>query len=572
MRLSTLFGQRLREVPSEAELPGHQLALRAGLMRQVAQGIYALLPVGWRVMRRIQAIIREEMDAIDGQEISMPVVQPAELWQASGRYQAPAPGPALARFRDRSGQALVLGMTHEEVVTDLARQEIHSYRQMPCLVYQIQTKFRDEPRSRGGLVRTREFLMKDAYSFDRDEAGMAESYARVYGAYERIFARCGIPARPVEAASGMMGGHVSHEFMYLSPYGEDQLITCSACGYAANVEGARIRLSPAPAGDPLPLEQVATPGATTIAAVAAVLGVGEAQTLKAVFFQRADNGEVVFAVIRGDLDVNEAKLSAALGGVDLLAATPEMLAAAGVVPGYASPIGFSSGIVVADDSVRSGANYVAGANRFGYHLRNVNAGRDFTPNIVADIALARAGDPCPHCGKPLEAIRAIEVGHIFQLGTKYAEALGAGFLDESGERRPPQMGCYGIGLGRLMACIMEACHDDKGLIWPTAVAPFQVHLVSLAHPGTEEDRAAEALYAELEASGLDVLYDDRPERAGVKFNDADLLGVPVRLTLSPRTLAQGAVELKQRWEAEARIVALEPLDVLLQLIRETRWP
>lgn len=572
MRLSTLFGQRLREVPADAELPGHQLALRAGLMRQVAQGIYALLPVGWRVMRRIEAIIRDEMDAIDGQEISMPVVQPAELWQASGRYQAPAPGPALARFRDRSGQALVLGMTHEEVVTDLARQEIHSYRQMPSLVYQVQVKFRDEPRSRGGLVRTREFMMKDAYSFDRDEAGMAVSYARVYGAYERIFSRCGLPVRPVEAASGMMGGHVSHEFMYLCPYGEDQLLTCPVCGYAANVEGARVRLSTTPAEDPLPLEDVATPGATTIAAVAGFLGIEQEQTLKAVFFQRADSGEVVFAVIRGDLEVNEAKLSAALGGVDLLAATPEALAAAGVVPGYASPIGFSGGIVVADESVRLGANYVAGANRPGYHLRNVNIGRDFAPDLVADIALARAGDACPHCGAPLEAVRAIEVGHIFQLGTKYAEALGAGFLDESGGRLPPQMGCYGIGLGRLMACIMEAHHDDKGLIWPTAVAPFQVHLVSLAQPGTDEERAGEALYAALKASGLDVLYDDRRERAGVKFNDADLLGVPVRLTVSPRTLAQGAVEFKRRWEAEARLVALRPLDGLLHIIRETCWP
>lgn len=572
MRLSTLFGQRLREIPSDAELPGHQLALRAGLMRQVAQGIYALLPVGWRVMRRIEAIIREEMDAIDGQEISMPVVQPAELWQASGRYQAAAPGPALARFRDRSGQALVLGMTHEEVVTDLARQEIHSYRQMPSLVYQIQTKFRDEPRSRGGLVRTREFLMKDAYSFDRDEAGMAESYARVYGAYERIFSRCGLPVRPVEAASGMMGGHISHEFMYPSPYGEDQLLTCPACGYAANVEGARIGLSAAPTGDLLPLEEVATPGMTTIAALAEYLGIEAAQTLKAVFYQRTDTGALAFAVIRGDLEVNEAKLSAALGGADLVPATPEVLAAAGVVPGYASPIGFSDGIVVADDSVSSGANFVAGANRSGYHLRNVNVPRDFAPDVWADIALARAGDGCPVCRVPLADVRAIEVGHIFQLGTKYAEALGAGFLDESGDRWPSQMGCYGIGLGRLMACIMEAHHDEKGLIWPTAVAPFQVHLVSLGQPGTNEERAAETLYAELKAAGLDVLYDDRAERAGVKFNDADLLGVPVRLTLSPRTLAQGAVEFRRRWEAEARTVALEPLDGLLQAIHESHWP
>ncbi|MHB1318992.1 MAG: proline--tRNA ligase, partial [Anaerolineae bacterium] len=514
---------------------------------------------------------REEMDAIEGQEISMPVVQPAELWQASGRYQAASPGPALARFQDRNGHPLVLGMTHEEVVTDLARQEIHSYRQLPSLVYQIQEKFRDEPRSRGGLVRTREFLMKDAYSFDRDEAGMAEAYARVYRAYERIFQRCGLPVRPVEAASGMMGGYVSHEFMCPSPYGEDQLLTCAACGYAANMEGARITVLPRPPEEGRPVEEVATPGRTTIAALAEYLGIEAAQTLKAVFYQRADTGALVFAVIRGDLEVNEAKLSAVLGGVDLLPATEEVLQAAGIVPGYASPIGFAGGTVVADESVRSGANFVAGANRPGYHLRNVNAPRDFAPNVCTDITLARAGDGCPVCGVALDSVRAIEVGHIFQLGTKYAEALGAGFLDESGGRLPPQMGCYGIGLGRLMACIMEAHHDANGLIWPTSVAPFQVHLVSLAQPGTDDERAAEALYAELKAAGLEVLYDDRPERAGVKFNDADLLGVPVRLTLSPRTIAQSAVELKPRWEAEARTVALEPLDDLLQAIGEAEW-
>jgi prolyl-tRNA synthetase len=572
MRLSTLFGQRLREVPAEAELPGHQLALRAGLIRQVAQGIYALLPVGWRVIRRIEAIIREEMEGIGGQEISMPVVQPAELWQASGRFQAASPGPALARFQDRNGHPLVLGMTHEEVVTDLARQEIHSYRQLPSLVFQVQVKFRDEPRSRGGLVRTREFLMKDAYSFDRDEAGMAEAYARVYAAYERIFSRCGLPVRPVEAASGMMGGHVSHEFMYPSPYGEDQLLTCPACGYAANVEGARITLTPRPPDAARPVEEVATPGMTTIAALAEYLRIEAAQTLKAVFYQRADTGGLVFAVIRGDLEVNEAKLSAVLGGVDLVTACEETLSAAGVVPGYASPIGFTGGTVVADESVRSGANYVAGANRPGYHLKNVNVPRDFAPDLYADITLARAGDACPVCCVPLESVRAIEVGHIFQLGTKYAEALGAGFLDESGGRLPLQMGCYGIGLGRLMACIMEAHHDAQGLIWPTAIAPFDAHLVSLARPGTDEERAAEALNGELAAAGLDVLYDDRPERAGVKFNDADLLGVPVRLTLSPRTLAQGAVEFKLRWESEVRIERLEPLEGLVAAIRDVHWP
>ena len=571
MRVSTLFGQRLREDPSDAGLPGHRLALRAGLIRQMAQGIYSYLPLGWRVIRNIEQIIREEMDGIDGQEVSMPVVQPAELWQASGRYQAPSPGAALARFEDRAGHPLVHAMTHEEAVTDLARQEIRSYRQMPSLVYQIQVKFRDEPRSRGGLVRTREFLMKDAYSFDRDEEGLATAYHRVFGAYERIFARCGLPVRPVEAASGMMGGKVSHEFMYLSPHGEDELITCAACGYAANVEGARARLAPRMPEDPQPVELVATPGTTTIAALAECLGILPADTLKAVLYQRADSGALVFAVIRGDLEVNPLKLSAQLGGVDLLPASAEALREAGVVAGYASPIGLTSGTVIADESVQPGCHYVAGANRPGYHLRNVRIPRDLVPDRVADISLARMGDGCPRCGAPLEAVRAIEVGHIFQLGSRYAEALQASYLDEAGRSVPLMMGCYGIGIGRLMACLMEEHHDDRGLVWPTAVAPFCVHLVSLAREPAEET-AAEQLYRRLTDLGMSVLYDERPERAGVKFNDADLLGVPVRLTVSPRSLAQGAVEIKLRWESEPKMVPIEPVGPLVEGLRDVRWP
>lgn len=574
MRVSHLFGNTLRENPAEAELPSHRLALRAGLMRPIAQGIYALLPVGWRVMRRIEEIIRQEMDAIGGQEMLMPVVHPAELWQASGRYQAPSPGPALVRFADRAGRPLVLGMTHEEVITELARQEIRSYRQLPCLVYQIQTKFRDEPRARGGLLRVREFIMKDAYSLDADPEGMAAAYEQVYAAYRRIFARCGLEVLPVEAATGMMGGQVSHEFMFLNENGEDTLLRCPACGLAANVEGARIGLGPAPQEEARPLERVATPGRKTIRAVAEFLQVPPRQTLKAVFFEQSAPGTagaapaLVFAVIRGDLEVNVAKLSAALGGADLAPAGETALRAAGLVPGYASPVGVSGVVVVADESVLAGSNFVGGANVEGYHLRNINVPRDFQPDLVADIALARGGDPCPRCAAPLEEARAIELGHIFQLGRKYAEAMGATYLNEAGEAQPLWMGCYGIGVGRLMACIMEAHHDEHGLIWPPVVAPYDVHLISLTRPGTPLEAAAEQLYRDLQGAGLAVLYDDRPERAGVKFNDADLIGVPVRLTLGDRAYAEGTIECKARWERETTRLPLAPLEELVARIRE----
>ncbi len=568
MRVSHLFGNTLRENPSEAELPSHRLALRAGLIRPIAQGIYALLPVGWRVMRRIEAIIRQEMDAIGGQELLMPMVQPAELWQASGRYQAPSPGPALARFQDRAGRPLVLGMTHEEVITELARQEIRSYRQLPCLVYQIQTKFRDEPRARGGLLRVREFLMKDAYSLDADPAGMAAAYERVFAAYQRIFQRCGLEALPVEAASGMMGGQVSHEFMFLNENGEDTLLRCPACGLAANAEGARIGLGPAQREAELPLERVATPGRETIQAVAEFLQVSPRQTVKAVFFQRGEGGPLVFAVIRGDLEVNTAKLSTALGGAELVPAEEAALREAGLVPGYASPVGVRGVMVVADESVLASSNLVGGANEVGYHLRNVNVPRDFQPDLVADIALARGGDPCPRCGAPMETARAIEVGHIFQLGTKYAEAMGATYLNEAGQAAPLWMGCYGIGVGRLMACLMEQHHDEYGLVWPPAVAPYDVHLVSLTRPGTPIEAAAEQLYQDLQGAGVAVLYDDRPERAGVKFNDADLIGAPVRLTLGDRAYAEGAIECKLRWERETTRLPLAPLGELVARIRE----
>lgn len=555
MRFSNLFGRTLREPPADAELISHQLSVRAGLIRQLSAGIYSYLPLGWRVLRKIEQIMREEMDAIDGQELCMPVVQPAEIWRATGRYDAPAPGPALLRFKDRTGHDMVLAMTHEEAVTDIARQEIQSYRQLPIMVYHIQTKFRDEPRSRGGLVRVREFIMKDAYSFDADYEGLDRFYPRIYRAYENIFARCGVKVVVVEAATGIMGGAMSHEFMVVSEAGEDTLILCSQCQYAANAEKAQFVKGEGVKSDPAPLEKVPTPGTTSIEAVAALLGVETRQTLKAVFYS-TPQGEVIFAVIRGDLEVNQAKLSNVLGGVELHASTAEELQAAGIVAGYASPIGLSDVRVIADDSIQSGTNFVAGANEPGYHMKNVNYPRDFCVDTLADIALARPSDRCVQCGAPLQAVRGIEVGHLFKLGTKYSEGIGATFLDRDGVAKPLVMGSYGIGTGRLMACIIEQNHDDKGIIWPVSVAPFQVYLLSLGTNDPNVVDAADALYQRLTKAGFEVLYDDRQgESAGVKFNDADLTGIPVRLTISRRTLQNRGVEIKARWQSQVRLVA-----------------
>ena len=552
MRMSNLFGRTQREVPAEAELVSHQLALRAGLMRPLAAGIYSYLPLGWRVLSRIEQIMREEMDAIGGQEINMPVVNPAELWKATGRYQAPAPGAALVRFKDRAEHDLVLAMTHEEVVADLLRQEIRSYRQLPVMIYHIQTKFRDEPRPRGGLVRAREFTMKDAYSCHTDAASLDEYYPTMYQAYVNIFQRCGVKAVPVAADSGVMGGSTSHEFMLLSAQGEDTLAICPACGYAANLERATFRKQPRAAEAPAQIEEISTPDTKTIADLCQLLGITADQTLKALFYTTG-SGEVVMAVIRGDLEANLTKLSNALGGEDLRLSTDEELTRAGIVAGYASPIGLRLRIV-ADDSITMGNNWVTGANRAGFHLRNVNYPRDFAVTQMRDIAAARAGDGCPQCGAPLTLEHGIEAGHLFKLGTRYSEALGAQFLDKDGQSRPVVMGSYGIGTGRLLQGIIEQNHDEHGIIWPASVAPFQVHLVALGVTQPEVLAASEDLYATLGKRGIEVLYDDREESAGVKFNDADLIGIPLRVTVSRKTVAQQSVEVKGRTEATPRIV------------------
>jgi prolyl-tRNA synthetase len=556
LRLSSIFGNTLREAPAEAQMPSHRLLLRAGMIRQVATGIYSYMPLGWRVLRKIEEIIREEMDAIGGQQMLMPSAQPAELWEKTGRYSQA--GPVLARFRDRAGRELVLGITHEEVVTDLARREIHSYRQLPFMVYQIQTKFRDEPRSRGGLVRAREFTMKDGYSFHADQADLDAYYPRVYRAYLSIFQRCGVEAVPVEADPGLMGGAASHEFMALNDAGEDTLILCDGCDYASNAESAQARRDVTSSEAPMELQEVATPGMTTIEEVAEYLGVLPGQTLKAIFY--TGDGEVVFAIIRGDLEVNEAKLARLIGVSEPRLATPEEVEEAGITAGYASPVGFEGAVrLVADQSIQHGSNLVAGANKEGYHLRNVNYPRDFDVDLMGDIAAVQDGDACLRCGGALRSARGIELGHIFKLGTRYSELLGASFLDVNGESRPLVMGCYGIGTGRLMAAVVEQGHDDRGIVWPPAVAPFQMHLIVLGAAG-ETLETAESLYEDLTTRGYEILYDDRDESAGVKFNDADLIGIPLRLTVSPRSLSAGGIEAKLRSAAEKEILPLEDLE------------
>ncbi len=569
MRLSQAFGRTLRENPADAEMVSHQLMLRAAMIRQLSAGIYTYMPLGWRVLRKIERIMREEMDAIGGQDIMMPVVHPAEIWKATGRWYEI--GPALVRFKDRTRHDMVLAMTHEEVVADLLRREINSYRQLPVMIYHIQTKFRDEPRSRGGLIRVREFTMKDAYSCHPDFESIEEYYPQMYQAYVNIFTRCGLETTAVEADSGIMGGSVSHEFMVPSEMGEDTFIRCSRCDYTANTERATFVKKEAPRGEEREIEEVATPGCTTIKAVADYVGVGINQTLKAVFY--ATGGQIVFTVLRGDLEVNETKLFNALGGPpDLHVATAEELAEAGIVVGYASPIGLLGIKVVADDSVKLGSNFVAGANKEGYHLKNVNYPRDFEVEVLTDIALAQDGDECPHCGGELRASKGIEVGHLFILGTKYSEGVGATFLDKDGVSKPIVMGSYGIGTGRLMATVIEQHHDEKGIIWPVSIAPYHIHLIALGVNEPQVIEQAEELYDDLQARGYEVLYDDRDESAGIKFNDADLMGVPLRLTVSTQTLRQKGVEAKLRWEEDCKIVGFDELYDEIDLLLAKEMP
>jgi prolyl-tRNA synthetase len=503
------------------------------------------------------------MNAIGCQEMEMPVVHPAEVWKESGRYQKI--GPELVRFKDRGERDMVLAMTHEEVVALLLRDIVQSYRQLPMMVYHFQTKFRDEPRSRGGLIRVREFVMKDAYSCDRDQAGLDISYEKYDGAYKRIFERLGLDAIRVRSDVGIMGGTGAHEFMVLNDYGEDTLVLCDACGYADNQQIAEVQKPSPAAEDELPMEDVETPDATTIDALATFLGIPKTKTAKAAFFVAGD-GRFIAAIVRGDYDVNETKLvnaTKAVGG--LRPATIEEIKARGMEAGYGSPIGARDALIIVDELVTRSPNLVAGANRVGWHVKNVNVPRDYTPDLIADITNARLGDSCVNCGAPVRLSKGIEVGNIFKLGTDFTEAFGSMYLGEDGERHPIVMGSYGIGLGRNVACIVEAHHDEKGIAWPDEVAPYPAHLVSIGaarDPNVAE--TAERLHALAAASGRDILYDDRDESPGVKLTDAELLGMPWILTVSPRSLSAGGVEVTRRATGERRTASIDEVEGFLR--------
>ena len=576
MRMSQLFSHTIREIPSEAEISSHQLLLRAGFIHQLGAGIFTYLPLAKRSLSKIENIMRQEINAIGGQEILMPVVHPAEIWQATGRwYQI---GSEMGRFKDKNDHDMVLSMTHEEVIAHLVRDEIRSYRQLPQLLYHIQTKWRDDPRPRAGLIRAREFTMKDSYSLDMDQEGLDKQYDAHFQAYHRIFKRCSLPVTAVKSDTGMMGGKIAHEFMYLSPVGEDTLMVCDECGYSANRQISLHRKHPNTEERELPLERVATPDCKTIEDLAEFLSVPTSKTAKAVFMVATTNvgndkvERFIFAIIRGDMEVNETKLAAILHAIALRPAVDAEIRAVGAVPGYASPVGLKDVMVIVDDSIPQSGNLVSGANIEGYHLLNVNYGRDYQAQIVADISLAKDGDNCIECGYPLHSVRGVEVGNIFKLGTWISESIGCYYLDRDGKTRPIVMGSYGIGTGRLLACIAEEHHDEHGLMWPISVSPFQIHLVVLPWKGketvNESSAIAEMLYQQFNDEHLECLFDDREESPGIKFNDADLIGNPIRLTISERSIKNGGVEFKRRNILDKSIIPLEnTLSVLKKEIK-----
>lgn len=566
MRMSKLLSQTLRESPSDAEIISHQLLVRAGYIRQLAAGIFTAMPLAKRSLTKIENIMRDEMNKIDGQEMSMPVVHPAEIWQATGRWEKV--GPEMGRFKDRNGRDMVLAMTHEEAVVNIIKDEIQSYRQLPIMIYHIQTKWRDDPRPRAGLIRVREFTMKDSYSLDRDWEGLDVQYANHYQAYFNIFGRCKLPVIAVESDVGMMGGNMAHEYMYLTPVGEDTLLLCGECGYSANRQIAEFQKVAAADEKAQKKKKVATPEMKTIADLAVFLDIPESKTAKAVFMIAAiqdgeeEKEQLVFAILRGDMELNETKLVNAVGAKNLRPAEEAEIIASGAVPGYASPVGLKNILVVVDDLIPGSSNLVAGANEEGYHFINVNYGRDYKADIVADIAAAQDGDACPNCGKAMRAVRGIEVGNIFKLGTWYSEAVGATFQDADGSEKPVVMGSYGIGSGRLLASVVEEYNDKYGLIMPVTIAPYEVHLVELVGAKDESDKVQKItgqLYNDLIEAGLEVLYDDRDESPGVKFNDADLIGVPLRITVGNRALKEGGVEVKLRHQSDKSLVPLDKI-------------
>ncbi len=562
MRFSNLYAPTLREVPAEAEVASHQLLLRAGFIRKAAGGIYSYLPLAWRVLKKIERIVREEMDAKGGQEIAMPIVQPAEIWQESGRWSVY--GDEMFRLKDRHDRPFCLGPTHEELVTTLVRGDVRSYRQLPLMLYQIQNKYRDEIRPRFGLMRGREFIMKDLYSFDRDQAALDVSYKKMYDAYTRIFERCGLVFRPVEADSGAIGGSGSHEFMVLANSGEAEIVYCESCDFAANTEKAELNPIEAPAETALSLEEVATPGCSTIKAVCDYLKLPVEKSVKAVAYS-SDKG-LILAFVRGDHEVNEIKVLNISGAVNITMATESELLAAGTAPGYMGVLPGKKGVtVIVDASVMNMHNFVCGADKKDSHYINVNPGRDFKPDIVTDIRLIQEGDCCQRCGGKLAKARGIEVGQVFKLHTKYSEKLNATFLDENGKEQLMVMGCYGIGVSRTMAAAIEQNNDENGIIWPLAIAPYQAVVVPVNAKNEEQMTLAEKIYEELSAAGVETVLDDRTERAGVKFKDADLIGYPLRITIGPKTIEEGKLEVKIR---KSGAVVFVETDAYLQTLQD----
>ena len=554
MKMTNLYAPTLREVPAEAEVPSHQLMLRAGMIRKAAGGVYSYLPLAWRTLRKIEQIVREEMDAKGGQEIAMPIVQPAEIWQQTGRWDVY--GDEMFRLKDRHQRDFCLGPTHEEMVTTLVKQDVRSYRQLPLLVYQIQNKYRDEIRPRFGLMRGREFIMKDLYSFDRDTAGLEISYKKMYDAYSQIFSRCGLEFRPVEADPGAIGGSGTHEFMVIADSGEAAIAYCDGCDFAANVEKAELLPLTSAAEAEKPLETVATPGKKTINDVTGYLSLSADRLIKSLAFI-TEKGPVL-ALIRGDHEVNEIKLANLLNVLQLeMAGEKEIQSLFHSEPGYIGPVALSNVTIVADASVMTLHNAVCGANEADRHFTNVLPRRDIKPTHVADIRLIREGDPCPRCSSPVKTARGIGVGQVFKLHTKYSQALDATYLDENGQEQLMVMGCYGVGVSRTMAAAIEQHHDADGIIWPASIAPYQVVIVPINTKDEPQMTMAEQIYRELSAVGVEVVLDDREERSGVKFKDADLIGYPLRITVGPKALKENCVELKVRRTKESLLLPLD---------------
>lgn len=575
MKLSKMHLKTLREVPNEAEIPSHILMMRTGMIRRLASGVYGFMPLGWRSIRKVENIIREEMDATGAQEILMSAVQPAELWQDSGRWFAY--GPELWRVKDRHGRDFCLGPTAEELFTDIVRTDVTSHRQLPMNLYQIQTKYRDEARPRFGLMRSREFIMKDSYSFDKDYEGLDQSYQEMYDAYTKIFDRCGLTFRPVEADTGAIGGSNSHEFTAFSEVGESEIAFCEKCDMAATVERAECVDAPASDAEMLPLEEVHTPGTKTIEEVANFLGVTEDQTIKALLFvtydeEQKENGYVA-AFIRGDRELNMIKLVNALEIPEHsieFADEEKIGAATGCVGGFTGPIGLHDCTIVVDSELVGQKNLCAGANKADHHVKNVNYGRDYKGDIVVDIKNLQEGDPCPVCGAPVKHTRGIEVGQVFKLGTKYSEAMGATYKDENQEDQLIVMGCYGIGVTRTVAAVIEQHHDENGIIWPMSVAPYHVIITMMKPEDEVQAGVAERIYEELGKAGVEVLLDDRKERPGVKFKDADLLGIPVRITVG-RGAADGMIEYKLRRDADKEELSIEEgIAKAIEIVRNER--